>query len=114
MGKIYFLLISLFALNVYATPPGVLKTDKVKGSSRYCSYKDGGVLTIEHTEQCPKKNPNPSDNASPPVVNIERKGGPKFGPLKKQTIKGNNRYCSYTDGTVLTVKKNATCPNTSR
>jgi len=105
---------SLFALDVYSAPAGTFKADKVKGLSRYCTYSDGGVLTIEHTERCPRKNPNPSNNGSPPKVNIEKKGGPSFGPLKDQKIKGNNRYCTYSDGTVRTVGKSDTCPKTSR
>ena len=105
---------SLLSLGAYAAPAGTLKSDKVKGTSRYCAYSDGGISTLEHTEQCPRKNPNPSKNGSPPVVNVERKGGPDSGPLRGQKIKGGNRYCSYGDGTVLTVDKNDKCPNKSR
>ncbi|RLA38737.1 MAG: hypothetical protein DRR06_20260 [Gammaproteobacteria bacterium] len=107
-------LLSLFSLEIYAAPPGTLKAEKVKGLSRYCTYTDGGILTIDHTDLCPTKNPNPSKTGSPPIVNIEKKGNPDFGPLSGQRIKGDNRYCSYTDGTVLTVGKTDTCPNTSR
>jgi len=105
---------SLFVLDVYSAPVGTFKADKVKGLSRYCTYSDGGILTIKHTERCPRKNPNPTKNGSPPSINLERKGGPTFGPLKRQKIKGSNRYCTYSDGTVLTVGKNDTCPKTSR
>mgnify|MGYP003385624026 CR=1 FL=1 len=105
---------SLLSLGVYAAPAGTLKSDKVKGLSRYCAYSDGGISTIEHTEQCPRKNPNPSQSGSPPVVNVEKKGGVGSGPLRGQKIKGGNRYCSYGDGTVLTVDKNDKCPNKSR
>ena len=118
MNKIFTLVFlssfSLLSLGVYAAPPGTLKSDKVKGLSRYCTYSDGGISTIEHTKQCPRKNPKPSKSGSPPIVNIEKKGGPSSGPLSGQKIKGNNRYCSYKDGTVLTVEKNDKCPNTSR
>jgi len=111
------ILLSLFCLpvlDVAAAPAGTLKSDKVKGLSRYCVYTDGAILTIEHTDLCPRKNPNPTKSGSPPSVNIERKGGPSSGPLKGQKIKGGNRYCSYSDGTVLTVDKQDKCPNKSR
>lgn len=111
---IFVSVFSLFFGDVYASPAGTLKSDKVKGLSRYCTYSDGGISTIEHTKQCPRKNPKPSTSGSPPIVNIEKKGGPSSGPLSGQKIKGNNRYCSYEGGTVLTVEKNDKCPNTSR
>lgn len=107
-------LLCLLALNVTAAPAGTLKSDKVKGESRYCAYTDGAILTIDHTDFCPRKNPKPTKSGSPPSVNIERKGGPGLGPLKRQEIKGANRYCSYADGTVLTVDKTDKCPNKSR
>ena len=118
MNKMYitilFSVFSLFVLDVNSAPAGTLKTDKVKGLSRYCMYSDSGILTIKHTEQCPRKNPNPTKNGSPPSINLEKKGGASFGPLKGQKIKGSNRYCTYSGGTVLTVGKNDTCPKTSR
>ena len=118
MNKVFIVVLlssfSLLTFDVYAAPAGTLKSDKAKGLSRYCTYSDGGILTIEHTELCPRKNPNPSKNGSPPIVNVEKKGAPSSGPLSGQKIKGSNRYCSYADGTVLTVDKNDKCPNTNK
>ena len=113
-SPILLVMFCLPTLNAFSAPAGTIKFDKVKGLSRYCTYSDGGIVTIEHTEKCPKKNPQPAKNGSPPVVNIEKKGGPNSGPLSGQKIKGGNRYCSYEGGTVLTVGKNDKCPNTSR
>ncbi len=107
-------LLCLHTSSVTAAPVGTLKSAKVKGLSRYCIYTDGGILTIDHADLCPRKNPSPTRAGSPPSVNIETKGGPRLGPLKGQRIKGLNRYCSYGDGTVLTVDKEDKCPNKSR
>ena len=98
----------------HAAAPGTLKSQKVKGLSRYCAYSDGGVVTIDHKDLCPDKNPAPTKSGSPPDINIKHRGNPEFGPLTGQKIKGQNRYCTYAEGSVLTVEKNESCPKTNR
>ncbi len=111
---ILLLTLCLLAVGLTAEPAGILTSEKVKGLSRFCAYSDGGIMTVAHTDLCPRRNPLPTKNGSPPSVNIERKGGPVIGPLSAQKIQGANRYCSYADGTLLTVAKNTKCPNKSR
>lgn len=92
---------------------GSLKSQKVSGFSRYCSYSDGGVLTVGSTDLCPINNSAQSKNNGSPTIDIQNRNA-GFGSLKNQKVKGFNRYCSYTDGTVLTVASTDLCPITSK
>lgn len=106
-----FITALLFSLNTHAW--GSLKSQSVSGFSRYCTYSDGGVLTVKSTDLCPATNAKQSKNNGSPTIDI-RNNNAGFGSLKSQKISGANRYCSYSDGTVLTVGSAELCPITSK
>lgn len=81
---------------------GGFQSQKVNGFSRYCTYSDGGVLTVRSTDLCPIDNSNGSQNNESPTINIENRNV-GFGLFTDQRVNGFNRYCSYSDGAVLTV-----------
>ena len=91
---------------------GGLKSQEVKGFSRYCVYSDGGVLTVGSTDLCPTNNSGSDKNGSPTITIENRSAG--FGGLTGQKVNGFSRYCSYSDGSVLTVDSTDLCPITSK
>lgn len=99
--------LSAFAVNAWAW--GTLQNQSVNGFSRYCSYTDGGVLTVGATDLCPASNMNQLDDGTSPTINIENRNG-GFGTLKGQGTNGSKRYCYYTDNAVLTVYVTDLCP----
>ncbi|MBD1577427.1 MULTISPECIES: hypothetical protein [Vibrio] len=103
--------VSMFSFNAYSW--GSLQSQKVDGFSRYCHYSDGGVETVKSSELCPITNQSTSQNNGSPTINIKNNNG-GFGSLSSQKINGFNRYCKYTDGTVLTVGSTDLCPITSQ
>ena len=105
-----FVLMSISSLNVYAW--GSLQSQKVNGFSRYCTYSDGGVITVGSTDLCPINNSSSQNNGTPNVTIENRNAG--FGTLTGQRVNGFNRYCSYSDGSVLTVGSTDLCPITSK
>lgn len=92
---------------------GGLQSQKIDGFSRYCTYSDGGVLTVGSTELCPIDNSNGSQNNGSPSINIQNRNG-GFGSLTEQRVNGFNRYCSYSDGAVKTVGSTDLCPITDQ
>lgn len=92
---------------------GGLQSQQVSGFSRYCTYSDGGVLTVGSTELCPINNSEGSQNNGSPTINIENRNV-GFGSLTGQRVNGFNRYCSYSDGAVLTVGSTDLCPITDK
>lgn len=100
------------ALSTDAYAWGGLQSQEVKGFSRYCIYSDGGVLTVGSTDLCPINNSGSDRNGSPTITMKNRNAG--FGSLSGQRVNGFSRYCSYSDGTVLTVGSADLCPITSK
>lgn len=100
-----------FVTNVYAW--GGLQSQKIDGFSRYCTYSDGGVLTVANTELCPIDNSRGSRNNGSPTVTIENRNS-GFGSLTSQRVNGFSRYCQYSNGAVLTVGSTDLCPNTDQ
>ncbi|TEW55353.1 hypothetical protein E2R68_06310 [Psychromonas sp. RZ22] len=101
----------VFSLDVFAW--GTLKSQEVNGFSRYCSYSDGGVLTVNSSDLCPINNSAQSKNNGSPTITIQNRNA-GFGSLTNQKINGFNRYCYYSDGTVLTVNNTDLCPISSK
>ncbi|MCU7959022.1 MAG: hypothetical protein KZQ58_03290 [gamma proteobacterium symbiont of Bathyaustriella thionipta] len=101
----------VFSLHAHAW--GSLKSQNASGLGRYCTYTDGGVLTVGSTDLCPMDNSEQSKNNGSPTINIENKNV-GFGSLKGQQVKGFNRYCAYSDGTVITIGSTDLCPITSK
>jgi hypothetical protein len=91
---------------------GGLQSQEVSGFSRYCTYSDGGVLTVGSTDLCPINNSNSENNGSPTITIENRNAG--FGSLTGQRVNGFSRYCSYSDGAVLTVGSTDLCPITDK
>ncbi len=90
-----------------------LQGQSVNGFSRYCTYADGGVLTVGATELCPTTNQGvPGYGASPNISVENRNGG--FGALTGQKTNGLSRYCFYSDKAVVTVGITDLCPVTDR
>jgi hypothetical protein len=108
---LFLTLISLESTNVLAW--GGLKSQEVNGFSRYCTYTDGGVLTVGSAEVCPTNNSAVSEGSPSPTINIENRNG-GFGALIDQRVNGLSRYCSYSDGAVLTVGSATLCPVTDQ
>lgn len=92
---------------------GSLQSQEVNGFASYCTYSDGGVLTVGSAELCPIDNSSGAENGGAPSVNIENRNG-GFGSLTSQRVNGFNRYCSYSDGAVLTVGSTELCPITDQ
>lgn len=92
---------------------GSLKSEKVDGFSKYCTYSDGGVLTVGSTDLCPIDNSKESKNNGSPTINVEKRNA-GFGSLTSQNVKGFNRYCSYSNGAVVTVGSTDLCPITDK
>jgi len=91
---------------------GGLQSQEVSGFGRYCTYSDGGVLTVGSTELCPINNSGSQNNGSPTITIENRNVG--FGSLIGQRVDGFNRYCSYSDDAVLTVGSTDLCPITDK
>ena len=112
-----FIFTSIFAfmtlVSIEAHAWGGLQSQQVNGFSRYCTYSDGGVLTVGSTDLCPINNSNGSKNNGSPTITIENKNV-GFGSLTGQRVDGFNRYCSYSDGAVLTVRSTDLCPTTDK
>ncbi len=114
MNKAFISFVALTSIaSTDAQAWGALKSQEVNGFSRYCGYSDGGVLTVGSTELCPTNNSNSSQNTGSPIINIENRNG-GFGSLTGQKINGFSRYCSYSDGAVLTVGSTDLCPITNQ
>ena len=91
---------------------GLQSQEVVNGSNRYCRYSDGSVLTVNSIDSCPIDNSSvSSDGSSSSNVKNNNVG---FGSLNGQKVDGSNRYCLYTDGTVLTIGSTEICPNTNK
>ena len=101
----------VFSLQVHAW--GSLQSQNVSGFSRYCTYTDGGVLTVGSTDLCPIDDSAQSKNNGSPRINIENKNV-GFGSLTGQKVKGFNRYCAYSNRTIITVGSTDLCPITSK
>jgi hypothetical protein len=97
----------VFAGNAWAW--GALQNQSVNDFSRYCTYSDGGVLTVGSTDLCPINNMSQSDDGAGPNISIENRNV-GFGTLKGQGTSGSKRYCYYTDNAVLTVYVTDLCP----
>jgi hypothetical protein len=111
--KITIILSFLFMFSLDAHAWGSLESQSVSGFSRYCTYSDGGVLTVGNTDLCPINNSAQSKNNGSPTIDIQNRNA-GFGSLKRQKVQGFNRYCSYSDGTVLTIGSTDLCPITSK
>ena len=111
--NINFVFIFLLMLSLDAHAWGTLKSQFVNGFSRYCTYSYGGILTVGNTDLCPIKNYEQSKNNGYPTVDVKNRNV-GFGSLKKQKVKGFNRYCFYSDDTVLTVGSTDLCPIISK
>ena len=100
-------------VDVYAW--GGLQSQSINGFSRYCTYSDGGVLTVGSTELCPINNSGAFQNHGSPssTITIENRNA-GFGSLTGQRVQGFNRYCSYSDGAVSTVGSTDLCPVTDK
>jgi len=107
---IAFVAFATLSTEVYAW--GALQSQEVRGFSRYCLYSDGGVLTVGSTDLCPINNLGSDRNGSPTITIENRNAG--FGSLTGQRVNGFSRYCSYSDGAVLTVGSTDLCPITSK
>lgn len=118
---------------------GGLQGQTIDGFGKYCTYSDGGVLTVGATELCPITNqeqssdfPGPGYAPGPgqgpgtgsmqrhrpppsggPIIDIENRNG-GFGTLSGQGTNGSNRYCYYTDKAVITVGVTELCPLTDQ
>ncbi|RBP35228.1 hypothetical protein DFR37_1182 [Eoetvoesiella caeni] len=92
---------------------GGLQSQSISGFSRYCTYSDGGVLTVGSTELCPINNSGVFQNHGSPTITIENRNA-GFGSLTDQRVQGFSRYCSYSDGAVLTVGSTELCPLTDK
>ena len=92
---------------------GGLQSQSINGFSRYCTYTDGGVLTVGATDLCPVTNQAASGAGGSPNINIENRNG-GFGSLTRQAVNGFNRYCFYSDKAVLTVGATDLCPITDQ
>lgn len=103
-------LLALIAPDAYAW--GGLQSQSINGFSRYCTYSDGGVLTVGSTELCPINNSGASQNGSPTITIENRNAG--FGSLSGQRVQGFNRYCAYSNGAVLTVGSTELCSLTDK
>ncbi len=101
-----FIVGSIISTNAHAW--GALQSQEVNGFSRYCTYSDGGVLTVGSTDLCPINNSG-SDNYGSPTINIENRNV-GFGSLTGQRVNGFSRYCTYSNGAVLTVGSTDLCP----
>lgn len=114
MGKfliiLYLIFIALASADALAW--GGLQSQEVNGFSRYCTYSDGGVLTVGSADLCPSNNSG-SDNNGSPAINIENRSA-GFGSLTGQRVNGFSRYCSYSNGAVLTVGSTDLCPITDK
>ena len=107
---LFLAFITLASVDAHAW--GGLQSQEVSGFSRYCTYSDGGVLTVGSTELCPINNSGSQNNGSPTITIENRNVG--FGSLTGQRVDGFNRYCSYSDGAVLTVGSTELCPITDK
>jgi hypothetical protein len=105
-----FAAFATLSTNAYAW--GGLQSQEVRGFSRYCTYSDGGVLTVGSVDLCPTNNSGADRNGSPTITIENRNAG--FGSLTDQRVNGFSRYCSYSDGSVLTVGSTDLCPITSK
>ena len=103
----------LASASIDADAWGSLQSQKVDGFSRYCTYTDGGVITIGSTELCPVDNSKGAQNNGSPSITIEKKNV-GFGSLTDQKVNGFSRYCSYSNGAVLTVGSTDPCPVTDQ
>jgi len=113
MTKLSFVaFVAFITLSTDVCAWGVLQSQEVKGFSRYCIYSDGGVLTIGSTDLCPINNSGSDKNGSPTITIENRSAG--FGSLTGQRVNGFSRYCSYSDGSVLTVGSTDQCPITDK
>jgi hypothetical protein len=92
---------------------GGLQSQSINEFSRYCTYTDGGVLTVGATDLCPITNQADSGAGDYPNINIENRSG-GFGSLTRQAVNGFNRYCFYSHKTVLTVGATDLCPLTDQ
>lgn len=110
---IFILFLAFITISIDAHAWGGLQSQKINGFSRYCTYSDGGVLTVGSTDLCPINNSNGSKNNGSPSINIENRNV-GFGTLTGQRVKGFNRYCSYSDSAVLTVGNTDLCPATDK
>lgn len=104
-------LLASIAPDAYAW--GGLQFQSINGFSRYCTYSDGGVLTKSSTELCPINNSGAPQNHGSPTITIENRNA-GFGSLTGQRVQGFSRYCSYSDGAVLTVGSTELCPLTDK
>ncbi len=111
--RVAFALSLLSCVSLHVQAWGGLQSERVSGFSRYCSYSDGGVLTVGSTDLCPINNSAKSGNFDSPTIDIQNRNA-GFGALKNQSVNGFSRYCSYTDGTVKTVGSTDLCPITSK
>lgn len=115
MNKFIFIslltVITLASIDAHAW--GGLQSQEVNGFSRYCTYSDGGVLTVGSADLCPINNSDASQNYGSPTINIENRNA-GFGSLTGQRVNGFSRYCSYSDGAVLTVGSTDLCPITDK
>ncbi len=108
------LLTIIFIVNsIGAFAWGSLELQSISGISRYCTYSDGGILTVGSTDLCPTDNSAISKNSVSPIINIQNRNV-GFGALQSQNVEGINRYCSYSEGTVETVSSTESCPPTSK
>lgn len=105
------LVLSLLPAQAYAW--GGLQSQTINGFSRYCTYSDGGVLTVGSTELCPINNSGTHQNHGSPTITIENRNA-GFGSLTEQRVQGFSRYCGYSNGAVLTVGSTALCPLTDK
>lgn len=103
---ISFVISSIISANVYAW--GALQSQEVDGFSRYCTYSDGSVLTVGSAGLCPISNSGVKSYGSP-TINIEKRSV-GFGSLTRQRVNGFSRYCTYSNGAVLTVGSTDLCP----
>ena len=107
LPAICLLLTGLIISDAYAW--GSLQSQSIDGFSRYCTYSDGGVLTVGSTELCPIDNSNAPQNHGSPTITIENRNA-GFGSLTEQRVQGFSRYCGYSYGAVLTVGSTELCP----
>ncbi len=90
---------------------GTLTQQSVEGLNRYCHYSDGGVLTRDSVELCPIDNANQSHRTGRVMIQVDhRRSG--MGALKDQKVKGFDRYCYYTNDSIVTVDSSELCPLT--
>ncbi|MBD1572175.1 hypothetical protein HC725_02620 [Vibrio sp. S17_S38] len=106
-----FSVVFLLPFNVYSW--GSLQSEKVDGFSRYCHYSDGGVETVKSIDLCPVDNQSTAKHSGSPTINI-KKSNNGFGSLTSEKTSGFNRYCTYSNGSVLTVSNTDLCPLTGK